>query len=152
MNSFFINITKGLERKEDNESNANTLEDELDAFNSRPRNERIRRTVKTNKKFSFQPVPKDLVGKIISSLNGSIATPVGDIPVDMLKSTVNIHLPFTTKIINVFFENDRFPDKLKLDEVSPIFKKYDNLDKENYRPVQVSNGNTSVKCVKCVQS
>ena len=53
MNSFFINITKGLELKEDNESNANTLEDVLDAFNSHPSIERIRRTIKTNEKFSF---------------------------------------------------------------------------------------------------
>ena len=48
MNSFFVNITKGLELKEDNVSNANTLEDVLDAFNSHPIIERIRRTIKTN--------------------------------------------------------------------------------------------------------
>ena len=48
MNSFFINISKGSELKEDNEINGNTLEDALDAFNSHPSIERIRRTVKTN--------------------------------------------------------------------------------------------------------
>ena len=58
MNSFFINITKGLELKEDNESNANTLEDVLDAFSSHPSIESFRRTIKTNEKFSFQPVPE----------------------------------------------------------------------------------------------
>ena len=57
MNSFFINITKGLELKEDHESNLNTLEDVLDAFNFYPSIERIRRTIKTNEKVSFQPVP-----------------------------------------------------------------------------------------------
>ena len=71
MNSFFINITKGLELKEDNESNANTLEDVLDAFNSHPSIERIRRTIKTNEKFSFQPVPEDLVPEINLRLEGS---------------------------------------------------------------------------------
>ena len=85
MNSFFINITKGLELKEDNESNANTLEDVLDAFNSHPSIERIRRTIKTNEKFSFQLVPEDLVREIILSLDASNATPVGDIPADILK-------------------------------------------------------------------
>ena len=53
MNSFFINITKGLELKEDNGINANNLEDVLDAFNSHPSIERIRRTIKTNEKLSF---------------------------------------------------------------------------------------------------
>ena len=64
----------------------------LDAFNSHPSIERIRKTVKTNEKFSFQPVPEDLVRKIILSLGGSKATPVGDISADMLKSTVDIFL------------------------------------------------------------
>ena len=113
------------------------MEDVLDAFYSHFSTERIRRTIKTNEKFSFQPVPEDLVREIILSLDGSKATPVGDIPADILKSTVNIHLPFITKIINVSFENGRFPDELKLAEVSPIFKKNDDLDKENYRPVSI---------------
>ena len=137
MNSFFINITKGLELKEDYESNANTLEDVVDAFNSHPSIERIKRTVKSNEKFSFQPVSEDLVRKIILSLDRSKATPVGDISANMLKSTVDIHLPFITKIINVSFENGRFPDQLKLVKVTPIFKKNDDLDKENYRPVSI---------------
>ena len=44
-NSFFINITKSLELKKDNESNANTLEDVPDAFNSYPSIKSITRTV-----------------------------------------------------------------------------------------------------------
>ena len=92
MNSFFINITKGLKLKEDNESNANTLKDVLDVFYSHPSIERIKRTVKTNEKFSFQPLTEDLVREIILSLDGSKATLVGYIPSDMLKSMVDIHL------------------------------------------------------------
>ena len=62
---------------------------------------------------------------------------MGDIPADMLKVTLDIHLSLITKIINLSFENGCFPDDLKLAEVSPIFKKNDDLDKENYRPVSV---------------
>ena len=107
----------------------------LNAFNSHPSIKRIRGTVKTNEKFSFQPVPEDL-SEVILNLDGSKPSPV-DIPADMLKSTVHIHLPFITKIINFSFENFSFPDELKLAEVSSIFKKNDGLDKENYRPVSV---------------
>ena len=74
MDSFFINIRKGLEIREDNESNANTLEDVLDVLNSQPSIERIRRTIKTNENFSFQPVLEDLVDEIVLSLDGSKAT------------------------------------------------------------------------------
>ena len=69
--------------------------------------ERIRRTAKTNEKISFQPVPEDLIREIILSLDGCKATPVGGVPLDMLKSTVDIHLTFITKIINITFENPR---------------------------------------------
>ena len=75
------------------------MEDVLDAFNSHPSIERIRRTIKTNEKLSFQPVSEDLVRGIILSLDASKATPVGDIPADILKSTLDIHLSFVTKIM-----------------------------------------------------
>ena len=55
----------------------------------------------------------------------------------MLKSTVDIYLPFLTKIINYSFENGCFLDELKLAEISPIFKKNDGLNKENFRPVGI---------------
>ena len=51
MNSFFIDITKGLKLKEDKEISENTLEDVLDAFSSHPSIEKIKRTVKTNEKY-----------------------------------------------------------------------------------------------------
>ena len=64
-------------------------------------------------------------------------TPVGDIPADILKFIFNVDLLLTTKIVNLSFENNCFPEDLKLAEVSPVFKKDDDLDKENYRLVNV---------------
>ena len=55
----------------------------------------------------------------------------------MLNSMVDIHLPFLTKIINYSFASGCFPDELKFAEVSPIFKKNNDLDKEYYRPVNI---------------
>ena len=69
------------------------------------------------------------------NLDGSKATPVGDIPIDMLKQTIDIHLPVMTQTINNSIDNNCYLDDLKLAEVSPVFKKKDDLDKENYRPV-----------------
>ena len=55
----------------------------------------------------------------------------------MLKSTTDVHVSLLTKIINSSIRNGCFPDELKAAEVTPIFKKNDDLDKENYRPVSV---------------
>ena len=71
------------------------------------------------------------------SLDGSKAIPVGNIPTDMLKQAIDIHLPIMTQIINMSIDNNCYPDDLKLAEVSPVFKKKNDLAKENYRSVSV---------------
>ena len=73
---------------------------------------------------------EDLAREEIMNLDGSKATPIGDISVDILKSTVDIHLPFITNSINLSIEKGCFPEELKLAEVSPIFKKKDDLEEE----------------------
>ena len=47
----------------------------------------------------------------------------------MLKQTIDTYLPIMIQIINMSIDNDCYPDDL--------FKKKDDLDKENYRPVNV---------------
>ena len=91
----------------------------------------------TNEKFSCRFVTEDQVREEIMNLAASKATPIVDIFVDILESTVDIHLSFIINTINLSIENGCFPEELKLAEVSPIFKKKDDLDKENYRPVSV---------------
>ena len=41
-------------------------------------------------------------------------------------------------------DNNCYPDDLELAEVSPVFKKKNDLDKENYRPVSVLSHVTKV--------
>ena len=68
----------------------------------------------TNEKLSFQLVTEDQVREEIMNLDGSKATPIGDISVDILKSTVDIHLPFITNRINLSIEKNCLPEELKL--------------------------------------
>ena len=87
--------------------------------------------------FPFREITEDEIRKEISKLDGSKATPVGDIPAEMLKSTIDVHVSLLTKIINSSIRNECFLDELKVAKVTPNFKKNDDLDKENYRPVSV---------------
>ena len=75
---------------------------------------------------------KNQAREVIINLDSSKATPIGDISVDILKSTTDFHLPFITNSINLSIEKGCFPEERKLAEVSSIFKKKDDLDKENY--------------------
>ena len=85
----------------------------------------------TNEKFSFKFVTEDLGKEETMILAGSKATPIGDISVDILKSAVDIHLPFITNSMNSSIEKGCFAEELTLLEVSPIFKTKDGLDKES---------------------
>ena len=86
---------------------------------------------------SFHEVTEDEIRKETLKLGSSKSNLVGDIPAEMLKSTVDVQVSLLTKITNSSLRNGCFPDKLKAAEVTPIFKKTDDLDKENYRPVNV---------------
>ena len=80
---------------------------------------------------------EDQVRDEIINLDGSMATHIEDISVYILKSTVDIYLPFITNTINLTIKKSCFPEELKLVEVSPIFKKKNDLDKGNYKPLSV---------------
>ena len=123
MNKFFINITKSLKLKEDLDSPPVTLNDILLKFIFHLSIDKITKTYENDKKFFFQQVTEEPIQQVILSIDGSKATPVRDIPADILKVTLDIHLSLITKIINLSFENGCFPDDLKLAEVGPIFKK-----------------------------
>ena len=137
MNRFFISFTKSLKLKEDQGNPPLTLNDILGKFNFHPSIDEIRKPYESDKNFFFQQVTEEHVRQVILSIDGSKATPVGDIPADMLKVTLDIDLSLITKMISLSFENGCFPVGLKLSEGSLIFKKNDDLDKENYRSVSV---------------
>ena len=98
---------------------------------------KIKKAFNVTDLFSYHEITEDEIRKEISNLDGSKATPVGDILAEMLKSTIDVQDFLLTKIINSSIRNGCFPDELKAPEVTPIFKKNDNLDNENYRPVSV---------------
>ena len=96
MNKFFINITKSLKLKEDLGSPPVTLNYILEKFIFHPSIDKITKTYESDKKFFFRQVTEKHVRQVILSIDGSKVTPVGDIPADMLKVALDIHLPLIT--------------------------------------------------------
>ena len=84
---------------------------------------KIKKAFNVTDLFSFHEITEDEIRKEISKLDGSKATPVGDIPAEMLKPTIDVHFSLLTKIINSSIQNGCFPDELKAAEVTLIFKK-----------------------------
>ena len=86
-------------------------------------------------KFSFQCVSEATVRKVVKNLPSDKAA-AGDIPVNILKNSENYFF-YLTNCINEAIRNNKFPDSLKLSNITPVYKNLDPSDKTNYRPVSV---------------
>ena len=55
----------------------------------------------------------------------------------ILKQFCDSYLPIITKIINESITKGTFPSDLKLAKVTPVFRRLDVMNKENYRGVSL---------------
>lgn len=56
----------------------------------------------------------------------------GSTPVKILKQFVETYLPFLTNAIDLAISESEFPDKFKISEVIPMYKKQHSLKKDNH--------------------
>ena len=107
-------------------------------FKNHPSIITINENVEIGLKFTFSQISIDEIKKEIKDLNSAKMGTLNDIPTKHLKETINI---ISEPLMNIWnkeiIENKIFPTKLKLADITPIFKKLDNISVENYRPVSV---------------
>ena len=99
-NKFFISVTKTLNLEKNQSTPPIALEEILKKIIFHTNIDKIRKTYESNNEFSFQQVTEEYLRQVILSIDGSKATPVGEISANMLKVTLDIHLSLITKIIN----------------------------------------------------
>ena len=87
--------------------------------------------------FSFEPASYNDILKEITILSISKACPKTTIPPKIIKDNCDL---FSLKLyadFRVSIENARFPNNLKQADITPVHKKGDRTDKNNYRPVSI---------------
>ena len=82
----------------------------------------------------MQCVSEATVRKVVKNFPSDKAT-AGEIPVNVVKSEICFF--DLTNCINEAIRNNKFPDSLKLSDITPVYKKLDPNDITNYRPVSV---------------
>ena len=88
-----------------------------------------------NFSVSFIVISEEEVKHAIKDLPINKSTISGDIPTKILKQHAQIYYKKLADIFHESIKMGKFPDILKKDEVTPIYKKHDMNDKKNYRPV-----------------
>ena len=58
-----------------------------------------------------------------------------DIPTKVIKDNIDIFSPILLEVFNKSLALGRFPSSMTLTNITPVFKKDDRTDKNNYRPI-----------------
>jgi hypothetical protein len=127
-NDFFIDITKNIVQDDDISNDGVTRNESIT---------KIREHYRGHGHFNFTPVSVDMVFKKLKNLNPKKASGYDNIPSKLIKLAATFIGEQITPLINESIILSCFPNPLKYADVSPIFKKSDNLNKENFRPVSV---------------
>jgi hypothetical protein len=91
----------------------------------------------SNATFDFKPVDSDYVYTLLCKLNIHKATGYDCIPPKMVKLCAKELSVTLTELVNCALKENVFPDDMKKAEISPIFKKKDDMLKDNYRPISI---------------
>ena len=77
------------------------------------------------------------IEKIIRALSSKKAAEYDEIPVKFIKMTKIYLIEPLTVIANKCIQENIFPDHMKMANISPLYKKKNKLDKDNYRSVNL---------------
>ena len=136
MNNYFTNITTLLKLKPTKIDSKANLESIIDTFQNHESVQRIKlANFHTKSSLKCNSVSEIDIKKEILNLSSKKATRKGDIPSKILKNSIIAYLSQLTIRINSCLKEGVFPDGLKLADITPILKKEDSLNKENYRAV-----------------
>ena len=143
MNNYFVDISRSLNLKDSSESNLDNTGSNIRhslkyvLFEDHLSVEIIREKNTDNGEFRFKPVLTDELKKIIIGQDSNKSNLNGSIPANVLKDTCDTSIPYLTEIISDSFQTGNFANELKLAEVTPVYKKKDPLNKENYHPMSI---------------
>ena len=136
-NNFFRDIGSEIGQLEDN---PRPLNDIINNYKEHESIKMIKENIKGNsadQKFIFRFVSDFDVRKAIKSLSTKKAAGYDEIPALFIKKIAVKLIKPITMLINHSIRSKTFPCQMKQANITPIFKKKDKLNKDNYRSVNL---------------
>ena len=139
-NEYFTNITNSLNISRwpsDNKTETDPIQIAIHKYRFHPSILKIKATIpKDNKNFFFTHVLPEDVLKEINNLKTSKKTR-GKIPIKIIKILQKVSLNHLTDCLNSAIIEGKFPDELKLADITAAFKADDPTFKGCYRPISI---------------
>jgi len=134
-NSYFLSIAESL--KPGNNEHTNIKE-------TNPISYLINSFHRLFPKMSWQYASTHEIEKIIKSLKSKSTCGYDEISTRILKLSSPYIISPLTYICNAILNSDIFPDRLKYSIIKPIFKKVDDQEIMNYRPISLLTSSSEV--------
>ena len=109
----------------------------INKFKNHPSILKIKENVQFNERFCFQPVEETVISDKLNSLDKRKPTTHNNIPTRVLVENKDIFSPFITVMYNNSTHCSKFPNSLKLADVTPAHKKHERTKMDNYRPISI---------------
>jgi hypothetical protein len=133
-NNFFISIANEISSDQNDASHRN---DYYPDYSQHESILKIKDKMSNNTVFQFTQITKQNVFTKLNKMNPKTSSGYDQVPSKLLKMAAEPLSNVITPLVNESIALSVFPDPLKYANVSPIFKKSDQLQKENFRPISV---------------
>ena len=134
VNNYFNDITEGLNIKK--WCISDKFVNVIRKYGNHPSIIKIKSSVETTQLFDFNFVSSDDISKTINSMDSTKKTS-GAIPMKIVKLANKKICRDLANCINECIKQNKFPNELKIADITPTFKKEDPLDKNNYRSISI---------------
>ena len=141
LNDYFTNITQALCTSQESKGSPikyqkqSSCEGLIEHFQSHPSILKIKASVPCTHMFSFKRVTVAEMKSQLQLLNIRKSSPHEDIPSKLLKMNIDLFCYPLTRLFNLYADANKFPDDLKVANVTALYKKDDRMNKTNYRPI-----------------
>ena len=144
LNSFFENAVSSLKLNENSfviNNEHKNIQDPIEKiivkYQFHPSILIIKNKIENTNTFRFKHVMLSDIKNEIKGLNSNKEATHNNMPPKILRQSAEVTTNTLQLIFNSAISNSEFPEKLKLADVTPVFKNMDPLDKTDYRPVSV---------------
>jgi len=121
------------------ENNNGTIDDITRPYDRHPSVSCIKEKIKIgeNKNFIFRFVSEREVAEVLNKLSIKKAAGYDELPAKFIKSIRKLLIKPLTLLVNRSIMENEFPKAMKKSNITPLYKKKDKLNKDNYRSVNL---------------